>query len=177
MITTTFTALRKASACTEGYKKLAKHLGGIKNYGARTPIPVSEILTSNGLDDTLWTLAHACGDAGQRMCHLFACDAAERALHLYEDKYPGDMRPRRAIEVKRLWIDGKATDAERAAAWAAARAAAWDAANAWAAWAATVAARAAARAAAWDAANAWAARDAELEWQICHLKELLEESK
>jgi hypothetical protein len=28
MITTTFAALRKAHACTEGYRKLAKHLGG-----------------------------------------------------------------------------------------------------------------------------------------------------
>jgi hypothetical protein len=73
-----------------------------------------------------------------------------------------DERSSRAVEVKELWIDGKATVVElaaaRDAAWAAARDAAWDAA--WAA-AARDAAWAAARDAAWDAA--WAAQNTELE--------------
>ena len=36
--------------------------------------------------------------------HLLACDFAERTLSNFEDTYPDDNRPRRAIEVKRLWI-------------------------------------------------------------------------
>ncbi len=88
----------------------------------------------------------------------------------------------KALQVKRLWLDGKATDEElaaawaaaawAAAAWAAARAAAWDAARA-AAWAA---ARAAARAAAWDAARAaawdaaWDEFNAELERRLLTLE-------
>jgi hypothetical protein len=80
-----------------------------------------------------------------------------------------DERSRRAIEVKELWIDGKATDAELDAARSAAWSAAWDAAWA-AAWsAAWSAAWAATWSAAWDAASeaaseaAWGAQNAELE--------------
>ena len=106
------------------------------------------------------------------LLHHFACDEAERALKV---RKVTDERSWNAIKTKRLWLDGKATDAELDAAWAAAweaardaaRDAAWDAARAaardaarHAAWdAARAAARDAARAAAWDAARA-AARDA-----------------
>ena len=89
-------------------------------------------------------------------------------LPIYEQRYPEDERPRKAIETKQLWLDGNASDKELdaardaaryaagAAAWGAARATAWDAAWA-AAWAAAGdaagdAARAAARDAARDAA-------------------------
>ena len=124
----------------------------------------------------------------ERTARIFACDCAERSLHLFEKAYPNDKRPRTAIEVARRFVEGKATKEERAAAraaaWAAARAAAWAAARD-AAWAAGAAARAAARDAAWDArdaawdarAAAWdaraAARDAERGWQVNHLCELL----
>ena len=116
MITTTFTALRKAQACKEGYGTLAKHLGGVHEYGANTPIPVATIIDSNGMDDTLWTLSYACGEGGQKIAHSFACDCAERVLHIYEAHVPGDSRPRKAIETKRAWLRGEATDDELAAA-------------------------------------------------------------
>ena len=43
--------------------------------------------------------------------HLLACDFAESVLPIFEKKYPEDNRPRRAIEVKRLWIDEEYKDA------------------------------------------------------------------
>ena len=43
---------------------------------------------------------------------LFACDCAERVLHLYESQYPGDERPRRAIQTARDHARGQATAAE-----------------------------------------------------------------
>jgi hypothetical protein len=99
-----------------------------------------------------------------RTLHEFACWAAEGALDAIASRGETvDPRSRRAIEVKRLWLDGQATDEELAAAWAAAWDAAWDAARFAAEAAARDAARAAAWAAAWDAARdaAWAAaRDA-----------------
>jgi hypothetical protein len=128
---------------------------------------------------------------------LFACDCAQRVLHLYEERYPADDRPRRAIEVARLFCQGEVSPGELAAArdaawgnakpaWAAAwgardaaGAAAWG--NARPAWAAEAAARAAAWAA-WDAArDAWAvaeaardaAWDAERIWQTARLFEYL----
>lgn len=74
---------------------------------------------------------------------FFAFWCAEQVLPIYEEEYPGDNRPRRAIETARRYAEGLATEGELAAACAAA----WDAARD-AAWAAGAAARAAARAAA-----------------------------
>ena len=119
---------------------------------------------------------------------LLAVECAERVIHLYEEKYPSDERPRKALQAARDFARGKidtdALAAAGAAAWAASGAAAW--AAAWAAardaagaaaraaagdaardaaWAAARdAARAAAGAAAWDAAGD-AARAAERQWQ------------
>jgi len=128
----------------------------------------------------------------ERTARLYACDCAEHVLPLYEAAMPGDTRPRRAIEVARLYADGKATSEElaaavddaraaaRAASWAAARAAAGTAAGAAAvdaAGAAAVdAAWAAARAAAWTAAGAAAvdaAVAAERKWQADRLRVVL----
>ena len=86
-----------------------------------------------------------------RTLHEFAIWCAEQALGLIKNPDPRSLE---ALEVKRLWLDGEATDDELAAARAAAWNAAWDAARA-AAWAAArAAARAASSAAARDAARA-----------------------
>jgi hypothetical protein len=84
---------------------------------------------------------------GTRVLHEFALWCAEEALKLVDEPDP---RCVQALEVKRRWLEGKATDEELAAATAAARAAA------------TAADRAAATAAAWspDRAAAWAAATA-----------------
>ncbi len=79
----------------------------------------------------------------EKSARLFACDCAERVVHLCGD----DPRPRKAIEVARRFANDETSQDELRTAWDAARAAAWDAA-----WDA-------ARDAAWDAARA-AARDA-----------------
>ena len=110
----------------------------------------------------------------ERTARLFAADCAEHVVHLNPDP-----RVQGAIDAARSYARGEISDAELAAAeaaardaagaaaWAAARAAAWDAARAAARAAAWAAARAAARAAAWDAA-----RDAEREWQAARLREI-----
>src|SRR3990167_6036467 len=100
-LTTTFNLLREHSACKEGYEKLARHLTSVKAYGADTPILLTTILESNGLDDTLWSLRAVPLeqiDARDRLVRLFACDCAEHVLHIWEAKYPNDLRPRLAIE-------------------------------------------------------------------------------
>jgi len=43
---------------------------------------------------------------------LFACDCAERVLYLYEREFPGDDRPRRAIQVARDHACDRATAGE-----------------------------------------------------------------
>ena len=87
----------------------------------------------------------------ERRLHLLACDFAERALLLIPEGLRGIAEE--SIRVKRLWVDGEATDEElaahREAAWAAAAEA--EQAARVAVWAAADAAWAAARAAAWEA--------------------------
>ena len=87
-----------------------------------------------------------------RELHLFACWCATKALDREEAAgRKVDPRSRRAIEVKLLWLDGKATDEDLDAALAAA----WDAA--------------ALDADAWDAA--WDEHNAELERRLHKLLE------
>ena len=95
------------------------------------------------VEDRFWVVLRD-GWLPDRLLHEFAIWCAEQALALIEEPDPRSLK---ALEVKRAWLDGNATDAELDAAWDAARDAAWDAARA-AAWAA---ARAAARDAARDA--------------------------
>ena len=161
MLHTTFSKCHEAGACPEGYRKLAKALGGVDKYGKDKPIPLAVIIESNGLADALWTLRCTVEplEVTEKILLEFACRCAEHVLHFFEDKYPDDKRPREAIEAARAYAEGRGS-AARAAAWAAAEAA-WAAAEA--AWADAEAAWADAEAAAWaDAEAAWA--DAEAAW-------------
>ena len=180
-LTITFAQAKAAVACEQGYRKMARHLGGITKYGAGTPIPIETILDVCGMEDALWALS-AIRDA--KTPRLWACDCAERVLPIFESDRPGDLRPRDAIRASRRYARGEIGAAARDAAWAAARdaarAAAWDAAGDAARAAAGDAARAAARAAAGAAARdaagaaAWdASRAAEKEWQLVRLREYL----
>jgi len=156
MLYTTFKLARDANACTTSYRQFARHVGGVRKYGPDSPIPLTDILEVCGFDDALWALRCATEpELAEELSRHLAADFAEHVLHIFEDKYPGDDSPRKAIQAARLYADGDITAAARAAA----RAAAGDAAGA-AAWdAAGAAARAAAWHAAWDAAGAaaWAA--------------------
>ena len=60
----------------------------------------------------------ACSD--RKTCAIWAADCAERVLPHFEQQYPQDARPRKAIEAGRAWARGeiKITEA-RAAAFAA----------------------------------------------------------
>ena len=70
---------------------------------------------------------------------LWAADCAEHVLPYFEEKYPKDDRPRKALEAGRAWVRGEIAMSEARAAAFAAHSAARDAEHA--------AARAAARAA------------------------------
>ena len=157
MLHTTFNLAHKSNACALSYKKLAEYLGGVGHYGKDTPIPLTTVLESNGLDDTIWALRCTI-EPSKNILIEFTCRCAEHVLHFYEDKYPEDTRPRQAIEAARRCMTDKSFATE-----AATEAAAWAARTATeaAAWAARSAARSAAEAA-WAAteAAAWAARTA-----------------
>ncbi len=174
MITITLNKIRACSPCENGWKILLTSKGVSADYDAE--FPLTDVISSNGLDDTLWCMR--CLPEYNRLWRKYAVWCARQVEHLMVDQ-----RSKDALDVADQHADGMATDAELAAAWAAAsdardaalaaaRDAAWTAARA-AAWAAASdaraasaaaraasAARAAARAAARDAALA-AARDAQ----------------
>ena len=112
----------------------------------------------------LWLVGNMVGKEGwptRQTVVLAVCDCAETSLPIFEKKYPGDKRPRVAIETPRTWCEGKATiEQVRVAANAASAAAyaAYTAAYAAYAYAAYTAAYAAAAYAAYAAyAYAYAA--------------------
>ena len=111
-------------------------LGRVKKlWDGRVYLEYREIA---GLDipalDRLWALRKFMTN---RQLHIFACDVAESVLHLVPE---GEDRPRNAIEIRRRWLRGEASDDERSAAAAAADAAAYADASAAAAAAADAAA-------------------------------------
>jgi len=168
---TTLEKIRAHSPCAEGWTQLLAHLG--KTKADSTPLPLSVILESNGLNDTLWCLQAV--DGFEREKRLFAVWCARQVQRLITDP-----RSLAALDVVEQFANGQASLEElgawaaRGATWAAdareaARDAAWAAANA-AAWAA---AANAADAAAWAAANAAAANAASRASQTQELKRVL----
>ena len=145
-------------------------------------------------EDRLWTVLRE-EFIPAPILHEFACVCAEYALTLIDNPDPRSIK---AIEVKRAWMRGEATDealaaardAAYSAAYSADRYADWaarEAARATARAAARATARATARAAAWHASEAaWetasagsrdAASDAAREAQVAYLIMTLEEEK
>jgi len=136
------------------------------------------------------SIAELLSKQDHRTLVLWAADCAEHVLPYFEEKYPKDNRPRKAIEAGRAWVRGEiamseartaafathaaARDTNQAAACAATRTAGHAAATAHVAGhavhAATYAAKAATYAA--DPNNADANTAKERNWQYQHLLDL-----
>ena len=164
MITITLNKIRAHSPCATGWQKLLGSKG--KTSADDEEFPLTDVLDSNGLDDTLWCLQ--CLPERSRMWRLHAVWCARQVAHLMTDD-----RSLNALRVAENHANGLATDEELAAAWDAARAAAWAAAWDVARAAARAAAGAAAWDAAWDAARA-AAGEAARAAQKAKLRQILE---
>lgn len=142
-ICTTFAALRAAGACTSGYRTLAQHIRDVyavtpEDYGLNRPIEVATIAKSNGLSDALWVLRNATLSnqvEHAKFLRLLACDFAQHVLHIFEAKYPEDLRPRHAIIASRKYAHGQCSLEELSLARRAAAAAYAAAAAAYAAYA------------------------------------------
>ena len=144
VITITLQKIRDQHPCPSGWEKLLNSKGGTTaDYSAE--FPLSDVLDSNDLADTLWCLR--CLPKHNNLWRLYAVWCARQVQHLMTDQRSID-----ALDVAERHANGLATDSELAAAGAVA----WAARAAWdAAWRA---ARAAAEAASWaDAGAAWEA--------------------
>jgi hypothetical protein len=141
MITITLEKIKAHDPCKSGWEKLLASKGG-DAADMSAEFPVTDILDSNDLDDTLWALR--CLPEHDNLWRKYAVWCARQVQHLMADQ-----RSINAMDVAWRHSEGLATDDELAAAWSAA----WSAARA-AAWsAAWSAAGGAAWEAAWEAAR------------------------
>lgn len=101
MPTTSFELLRKTKFKKDRYRRLAKALGGIRNYGRNTPIPLLKVLDVCGLYNAIWSL-RAC-PRSEKFALEFAYDCAEHALKFHNDQLS------QVIEVARRITFDKAT--------------------------------------------------------------------
>ena len=177
---TTLNEIKKYSPCTDGWKRLLSYLG--KTQADNEPLDYTTILESNGIDDAIWSLRTS---EDKKLVRIFAGRCAEHVLHIFEDNYPDDDRPRKAVEIAlrgeldtanaaNAAVTANAANAAYAAAVAANVAAyAANAAAAAAAAAANAAANAANAAVTANAANAaYAAANTERDWQTNLFKEM-----
>jgi len=93
---TTLNKIREYEPCAEGWHKLLSYLG--KSEADDEPLSYATILKSNGLDDAIWALRT---HPDLKQVVLFAADCAESVLHIFENEYADDDRPRKAIEAAR----------------------------------------------------------------------------
>src|SRR5574343_604637 len=79
---------------------------------------IRELIAQNKLDWANWTIARLLSNDDKVIYAIFA---AREVLYLYENKYPEDLRPRKAIEAGENYLKDKtpaaAADAAAAAAW------------------------------------------------------------
>ena len=123
MMQTTLRKIRAARPCgmrledgQRGYLKLRHHLG--EGYGDDTPVDITAIIDSNGLDYALWCLCAVNGHAREKLLYAYWC--ARQVPSLMEDP-----RSVAAPDVAERHANGAASDDERAAARAAGAEAAW----------------------------------------------------
>jgi len=118
---------------------------------------LEKLMENDRFPDANWLITKY---MNKKQCVLYAIFAAEQVLHIFEDKYPEDKRPRKAIETAKAYLVNPCKQTKDAADATAATAA--DAAGASSASSAYVATAAAATAAAYasSASSASSATDA-----------------
>ena len=164
MKTVTYEEFLKFAPCWLKYEDGAERIKAyFDRFGGR--MSALDILTLDDVsaEDKLWSVLRE-EFIPAPILHEFACVCAECALTLIDNPDPRSIK---AVEVKRAWMCGEATDEELATT----RDAAWDAARDAARYAARYAAEAAARCA------AWSANDDVYEAQVAYLIMTLEEEK
>ena len=93
--------LKKLNACKSRYDVF------FEAHGEKT-VTLLDVLESNGVKDVLWLIDEQDKTTTQADdVMLLGADFAENVLHFFESKFPGDLRPRAAINGVRDFFLGK----------------------------------------------------------------------
>ena len=93
--------LKKLNACKSGYDVF------FAAHGEKT-VTLLDVLESNGVKDVLWLIDEQDKTTTQADdVMLLGADFAENVVHFFESKFPGDLRPRAAINGVRDFFLGK----------------------------------------------------------------------
>jgi len=171
---TTLNKIRAHHPCKDGWEELLRHLG--KTQPDDEPLPLEEILNSNGLGDALWCLRAV--EGRDREIRLYAVWCARQVQHLMSD--PCSVA---ALDVAERYARGQASREELEAAsaeWEAARESARESVTcaSIAAWEAAREAASVAWEAGWEARTAAAAaakQQAAIDAQVTELRRLCRE--
>jgi len=109
--TFTLAGLNAHHACKTGYASLLAGLPA--GFPDDEPIPLLKALESNPVADVIWALRAVDQDI-RAVLPLLAADFAESVLHIFEEAFPGDGRPSKAIDAARIGGDAYAAYAARA---------------------------------------------------------------
>lgn len=109
--TVSLTTILAHNPCDKGLSDFKAKFG---HLDPDTPVPLLSCLESNYVPDVIWALRAVHQDISA-IIPLIAADFAESALHIFEKKFQGDDRPRKAIEAARSGDKEEARHAARAA--------------------------------------------------------------
>ena len=108
--------IKNLNPCHDRYKNYLKYYGD-KEFTPRQFMGLKNLTHR----DKVWVAFRLLSEKESR---LAAADIAESVIHIFEEKYPNDNRPRLAIQASRDLVHGRITDtaavaeAEAVAAWA-----------------------------------------------------------
>jgi len=117
MKTVTWNRILKLRPCGQKLNEVEKPYGWLKAINYWRPKDLDEevsipmVLESNGIRDAIWALCAFKKDY-EREWWMFKADVAELVLPIFEERYPDNKAPRKAIEGARLFADGKISKEE-----------------------------------------------------------------
>ena len=97
--------------CGKEYDTVGKIIALTDDDWPKTPFEIARL--GIPAEDRIRILLKS-GIVPKKQLRLLACNFAERTLLHFEAEYPDDKRPREAIETRRRWVNGEATDEELA---------------------------------------------------------------
>jgi hypothetical protein len=103
---TTFQKIKDCQPSPYSWEQLISYY---KPFSLDEEISIKEIIKSNGLDDAIWAL-RAVDDT--ETLTLLSIDLAESVLHIYEKRFPGDMRVRDCIDACKKYVKGEILEKE-----------------------------------------------------------------